>query len=72
MGSRYEHYMQIIHDRDTAMLVLAGLVLSAILWYGLLDRWPRLRRWLAWGAVVVYVAAMAAFVLIGVPAGVTP
>jgi len=69
MGSvdRYEHYMMVLHERDTAMLVLAGLVMSAILWYGLLDRWPRLRRWIAWSAVAVYVVAMAAMVLIGAP-----
>ena len=64
---RYAHYMTVLANRDQALLVLAGLVLTAFLWYALLERWPRLRRWLAWAAVAVYVFSMAFFFFVGAP-----
>lgn len=55
---RYAWYMEQMQQRNLAMVVLAGLVLVALLWYALLGRWPRLRRWLCWLSVAGYLALM--------------
>lgn len=62
---RYELYVTMLANRDQALLVLAGLVLSGLLWWSLLGRWPQLRRWLAWGAVAVCCVVMLVLVLSG-------
>lgn len=62
---RYQYYIGVLQARDQALVVVAGLVLSGMLWWGLLERWPRLRRWGAWGFVVLYCLFMLAFVLGG-------
>jgi len=66
-SDRYTYYMRTLQHRDQALLVLAGLVISALLWYHLLARWPGLRRWLAWASVAAYLAAMLLFVLVEAP-----
>lgn len=50
----WEYYITQITERDQALLVLAGLVLSGMLWWHLLAGRPRLRRWLAWAVTIVY------------------
>jgi hypothetical protein len=64
---RYAYYIQTLQNRDQALLVLAGLVLTALLWYHLLERWPGLRRWLSWCTVAAYLVTMLVFTLVQVP-----
>ena len=54
----WEYYINNIRNRDQALMVLAGLVLSGMLWWHLLEGRPRLRRALSWGGVVLYFTLM--------------
>jgi len=67
MSDKFGYYMSILQNRDRSMLVLAGLVLTCLVWWSLLGRWPRLRRWLSWAAVVGYMIVMVTLTFVEVP-----
>jgi len=67
MSDRYQFYIQALKSRDQGMLVLAGLVITALVWWSLLGRWPALRRWLSWAAVGAYVVLMVVLTMAEVP-----
>lgn len=50
----WDYYVTNLNNRNQALAVLAGLVLSGALWWWLLKDRPRVRRWLSWAAVLVY------------------
>jgi len=64
---RFEFYMGLLDQRNQALMLVAAMVLIGMLWYGLLARWPRARRWAAWGVVALYVVVMLAFMVIPPP-----
>jgi len=67
ISDRYQFYIEALQSRDQGMLVLAGLVITALVWWSLLGRWPQIRRWLSWAAVVCYVVVLAIFTVMEVP-----
>lgn len=63
-GDRWAAYVATIAERNQAMLVIAGVVLVTMAWWGLLHDRPRLRRAVGWGLVVLYCVTMLLMVLV--------
>lgn len=62
---RYEHYLRVLGDRDLALVVLLGLVVSWSVWYWILAERPR--RWYGWGSVGLYLVVLVLFLIGGNP-----
>jgi len=61
----FDYYMTVLRDRDQALLFVGIAVCTGMVWWQIGRRWPRVRRWVAWGIVASYVA-LAYGVVIGV------
>ena len=66
---RWLWYSAMLQQRDQALLVIGAAVLVALLWWFLLSRWPRVRRWLSWLVVVAHFALMLAALVVPAPGG---
>jgi len=62
---RWAAYVGAIHQRNQAMLVMAGVILVTMAWWGLLRDRPRIRRVVGWTLVALYVLTMFVLVLVG-------